>query len=72
MLFAWEFDAYFVFNVADWWNAFGHETPELKKFAVNVLSLTCVASVCERNWSTFNQVFTTLPLIFFRKIFKLK
>ncbi|KAK0582738.1 hypothetical protein LWI29_029002 [Acer saccharum] len=29
----------------DWWNAFGHETPELKKFAVNVLSLTCVASV---------------------------
>ncbi|KAK1558477.1 hypothetical protein Q3G72_021009 [Acer saccharum] len=42
----------------DWWNAFGHETPELKKFAVNVLSLTCVASVCERNWSTFNQVHT--------------
>ncbi|KAK2664975.1 hypothetical protein Ddye_003549 [Dipteronia dyeriana] len=42
----------------DWWNAFGHETPELKKFAVKVLSLTCVASGCECNWSTFNQVHT--------------
>ncbi|KAK3205069.1 hypothetical protein Dsin_019115 [Dipteronia sinensis] len=43
---------------ADWWNTFRHETPELKKFAVKVPSLTCAALGCERNWSTFNQVHT--------------
>ncbi|RVW32132.1 Retrovirus-related Pol polyprotein from transposon TNT 1-94 [Vitis vinifera] len=36
-----------------WWMRFGGSTPELQKFAIRVLSLTCSASGCERNWSTF-------------------
>ncbi|CAN1164041.1 hypothetical protein LINPERPRIM_LOCUS32962, partial [Linum perenne] len=30
--------------------------PELQKFAVRILSLTCSASGCERNWSVFERV----------------
>ncbi|KAK1427815.1 hypothetical protein QVD17_16510 [Tagetes erecta] len=41
-----------------WWEQYGDDTPELKAFAVKVLGLTCSASACERNWSTFNQVHT--------------
>ncbi|CAL9006544.1 unnamed protein product, partial [Prunus brigantina] len=40
---------------ANWWKRFGRDTPELTKFAIRVLSLTCSASGCERNWSTFEQ-----------------
>ncbi|KAJ0877239.1 putative HAT dimerization domain, ribonuclease H-like superfamily [Helianthus annuus] len=43
---------------ADWWNAFGGDTPELQKFAIRVLSLTCSATGCERNWSVFQQLHT--------------
>ena len=32
--------------------------PDLQAFAIRVLGLTCSASACERNWSTFNQVHT--------------
>ena len=32
-----------------WWMHFGGSTPELQKFAIRVLSLTCSASRCERN-----------------------
>ena len=39
-----------------WWMLFGGSTPELQKFAIQVLSLTCSASGCERNWSTFESV----------------
>ena len=39
-----------------WWMRFGGLTPELQKFAIRVLSLTCSASGCERNWSTFESV----------------
>lgn len=46
----------FLFFAASWWERFGGETPELMKFAVRVLSLTCSASGCERNWSTFESV----------------
>ncbi|XP_062099339.1 uncharacterized protein LOC133805231 isoform X2 [Humulus lupulus] len=42
----------------EWWDNFGDEVPELKSFATRVLGLTCSASACERNWSTFNQVHT--------------
>ncbi|XP_059627526.1 uncharacterized protein LOC132270366 [Cornus florida] len=38
---------------ADWWSAYGSTTPNLQKFAIKVLSLTCSASGCERNWSVF-------------------
>ncbi|XP_057779563.1 uncharacterized protein LOC130998147 [Salvia miltiorrhiza] len=42
----------------NWWTQYGDETLELQSFAVKVLSLTCSASACERNWSMFNQVHT--------------
>ncbi|GKB42929.1 zf-BED domain-containing protein [Tanacetum coccineum] len=41
---------------ADWWDSFGDDTPELKRFAMRVLSLTCSSSGCERNWSAFEMV----------------
>ncbi|RVW95080.1 hypothetical protein CK203_025669 [Vitis vinifera] len=41
-----------------WWMRFGGSTPELQKFAIRVLSLTCSASGCERNWSTFESIYT--------------
>ncbi|KAK2637135.1 hypothetical protein Ddye_031927 [Dipteronia dyeriana] len=43
---------------ADWWSSYGDEAPELKDFAVKVLSLTCSSSACERNLSTFNLIHT--------------
>ncbi|KAE8661030.1 Importin subunit beta-1 [Hibiscus syriacus] len=39
---------------AEWWASFGNDAPELKKFTIKVLSLTCSASGCERNWSIFS------------------
>lgn len=39
-----------------WWEKYGTQTPELMNFATRVLSLTCSASGCERNWSTFEMV----------------
>ncbi|XP_075080280.1 uncharacterized protein LOC107806086 [Nicotiana tabacum] len=42
----------------DWWIHFGGRTPELTKFAIRVLSLTCSSSGCERNWSTFESIHT--------------
>jgi hypothetical protein len=50
-------DICFVNDPADWWMAYGDEAPELRNFAVKILSLTCSSSACERNWSTFSQVF---------------
>ncbi|XLR08285.1 hypothetical protein S83_036223, partial [Arachis hypogaea] len=38
---------------AEWWDFYGDSCPELKKFAIRVLSLTCSSSGCERNWSAF-------------------
>ncbi|RVW36368.1 hypothetical protein CK203_083841 [Vitis vinifera] len=38
---------------AEWWAAYGASTPNLQKFAMKVLNLTCSASGCERNWSIF-------------------
>ncbi|XP_019418510.1 PREDICTED: uncharacterized protein LOC109329287 [Lupinus angustifolius] len=37
----------------DCWEFFGDETPELKIFALRILSLTCSSSGCEHNWSAF-------------------
>ncbi|XP_009368889.2 uncharacterized protein LOC103958368 [Pyrus x bretschneideri] len=39
-----------------WWQRFGNRTPELMRFAIRVLGLTCSASGCERNWSTFQMI----------------
>jgi hypothetical protein len=41
---------------AQWWESYGDEHPELQKFAIRVLSLTCSSSGCERNWSGFEMV----------------
>ncbi|XP_049361587.1 uncharacterized protein LOC125826315 [Solanum verrucosum] len=37
----------------EWWSLFGSETPNLQKFAIKVLGLTCSSSRCKRNWSVF-------------------
>lgn len=39
-----------------WWESYGDQHPELQKFAIRVLSLTCSSSGCERNWSAFEMV----------------
>ncbi|XP_050292606.1 uncharacterized protein LOC126733355 [Quercus robur] len=41
---------------AEWWDSYGDDCPELKKFAIRILSLTCSSSGCERNWSAFEMV----------------
>ncbi|XP_058010208.1 uncharacterized protein LOC110670461 [Hevea brasiliensis] len=41
---------------ATWWLTYGATTPNLRNFAVKVLSLTCSASGCERNWSIFEHI----------------
>ena len=43
---------------ADWWSAYGATTPNLQMFAIKILSLTCSATGCERNWGVFQQVCT--------------
>ncbi|KAK2354618.1 hAT dimerization domain-containing protein / transposase protein [Trifolium repens] len=43
---------------AQWWESYGDEHPELQKFAIRVLSLTCSSSGCERNWSAFEMIHT--------------
>ncbi|XP_031405764.1 uncharacterized protein LOC116214505 [Punica granatum] len=43
---------------ADWWESYGADTPELQKFSIRILSLTCSSSGCERNWSAFEMVHT--------------
>ncbi|XP_058115491.1 uncharacterized protein LOC131258285 [Magnolia sinica] len=46
----------------DWWAAYGvdpnRKDPALKKLAMKILRLTCFASGCERNWSTFEAIHT--------------
>jgi len=37
-----------------WWVEFGSEWPELQSVAQKVLSQISCASMCERNWSTYN------------------
>ncbi|KAI3497431.1 hypothetical protein L1887_40029 [Cichorium endivia] len=39
-----------------WWRSYGIDTPLLQKFAITVLSQTCSASPCERNWSAFDNL----------------
>ncbi|CDY24322.1 BnaA07g02470D [Brassica napus] len=41
---------------ADWWSTYGSSAPNLRDFAVKVLSLTCSDSGCERNWGVFELV----------------
>ncbi|KAH7658191.1 Ribonuclease H-like protein [Dioscorea alata] len=39
--------------LAEWWNLYGTSTPNVQQLAIKILSLTCSASGCERNWSVF-------------------
>ncbi|XP_019430195.1 PREDICTED: uncharacterized protein LOC109337636, partial [Lupinus angustifolius] len=41
-----------------WWETYGCRAPNLQKLAVRVLSQTCSASGCERNWSVFEHIHT--------------
>ncbi|XP_056848411.1 uncharacterized protein LOC130498807 [Raphanus sativus] len=43
---------------ADWWSTYGSSAPNLRDFAVKVLSLTCSATGCERNWGVFQLLHT--------------
>ncbi|KAL0801924.1 hypothetical protein Bca101_057100 [Brassica carinata] len=43
---------------AEWWSCYGSSAPNLKSFAVKILSLTCSATGCERNWSVFQLLHT--------------
>ncbi|KAL5159642.1 hypothetical protein HKD37_15G043929 [Glycine soja] len=47
-----------IIQPGEWWKMFGDGTPELRRFAIRVLSLTCSSSRCERNWSSFEMVHT--------------
>ncbi|XP_033130006.1 uncharacterized protein LOC103873614 isoform X2 [Brassica rapa] len=38
---------------AEWWSCYGSSAPNLRSFAVKILSLTCSATGCEINWSVF-------------------
>ncbi|KAJ1272699.1 hypothetical protein BS78_06G222800 [Paspalum vaginatum] len=40
----------------EWWQTYGCSAPNLQKLALRVLSQTCSASACERNWSLFEHV----------------
>jgi len=42
--------------VANWWGVFGGSSPNLRRIAIRILSLTISSSGCERNWSTFEGV----------------
>ncbi|XP_058785191.1 uncharacterized protein LOC131660077 [Vicia villosa] len=39
-----------------WWDTYGTEAPNLQKLAIRILSQTCSASGCERNWSVFEHI----------------
>ncbi|KAI3720611.1 hypothetical protein L2E82_31601 [Cichorium intybus] len=43
---------------AEWWATYGSSAPHLQKFAIRVLSLTCSATSCERNWGVFQHLHT--------------
>ncbi|XVE98465.1 hypothetical protein REPUB_Repub03eG0109000 [Reevesia pubescens] len=42
----------------EWWLYYGTTAPNLQKLAIRVLSQTCSASGCERNWSIFEHIHT--------------
>ncbi|GJU06396.1 ribonuclease H-like domain-containing protein [Tanacetum coccineum] len=43
-------------TLVDWWDSFGDDTPELKRFDMRILSLTCSSSGCKRNCSAFEML----------------
>ena len=49
---------YFINVSTKWWDSYRDDFPELKIFAIRILSLTCSSSGCESNWSEFGIVRT--------------
>ena len=47
---------YHFFAIDEWWLTYGCSAPNLQKLAIRVLSQTCSASGCERNWSLFEHI----------------
>ena len=47
---------YHFFAIDEWWLTYGCSAPNLQKLAIHVLSQTCSASGCERNWSLFEHI----------------
>ncbi|XP_011622806.1 uncharacterized protein LOC105420525 [Amborella trichopoda] len=43
---------------ANWWSQHGCSSPNLQKLAIWILNLTTSSSSCERNWSTFEGIYT--------------
>ncbi|KAE8734614.1 hypothetical protein F3Y22_tig00000738pilonHSYRG00067 [Hibiscus syriacus] len=43
---------------AKWWETYGASAPNLQRFTIRVLSLTCSATSCERNWGVFQHLHT--------------
>ncbi|XP_033145217.1 uncharacterized protein LOC103863882 [Brassica rapa] len=43
---------------AEWWSCYGSSAPNLRSFAVKILSMTCSATGCERNCSDFQLLHT--------------
>eukprot|EP00253_Pinus_taeda_P030731 PITA_30731 len=43
---------------AHWWESFGVQCLQLQRFAIRVLSQTCSASGCERNWFVLERIHT--------------
>lgn len=51
------FSNFFTCTILDqWWETYGTEAPNLQKLAIQILSQTCSASGCERNWSVFEHI----------------
>ncbi|KAF7152433.1 hypothetical protein RHSIM_Rhsim01G0206800 [Rhododendron simsii] len=46
------------YDPVGWWSNYGNLTPNLKRMANRILSLTSSSSGCERNWSTFEGIHT--------------
>jgi len=42
--------------LAQYWQFYGTDAPELRNMAMRILNLTTSSSGCERNWSTFEMV----------------
>ncbi|WOL10780.1 hypothetical protein Cni_G19539 [Canna indica] len=47
---------------AEWWSLYGSTAPNLQKLAIKILSLTCSASGCERNWSIHTKSWNKLEV----------
>ncbi|XP_058757670.1 uncharacterized protein LOC131630946 isoform X2 [Vicia villosa] len=41
-----------------WWKTFGNSAPNVKSWAIKILSQTASSSGCERNWSVFERIHT--------------